>query len=215
MRFDQVVQDVGYSWRTLRRDPGFTVVVVLTLALGIAANATIFSLMNPYLFRPLPFGHADRLVQIEQMNTVVDGWPDRLSLPQYFDWKARSRAFEDISAYYYGVANVTGTEGPERVGIGYLTANTFSVLQATPQLGRTFLPDEDGPAGADVVVLGHGLWQRRYAGDPGIVGKTITIDGSAHTVIGIMPRQFNFPFGGIKMWTPMHDDASRIERKNN
>jgi len=210
-RLEAIIQDVGFAARKLRKEKAFSAVVILTLAVGIAANTAIFSLMNPYFYRSLPFGASEELVQVEQLDPIR-GYRARLSLPQYLDWRERSRAFADMSAYYYGTSNVTGAEGPERIGVAYLTANTFSVLQAPPRLGRVFLPEEDGPGGADVVVLSHGLWQRRYAGDPGVVGRTIEIDGVAHTVIGVMPEEFNYPFGGIKMWVPMRDDPERVAR---
>lgn len=132
-RPEQLLQDGAFAWRKLRKDWSFTVIVTLTLALGIAANTTIFSLMNPYFFRPLPFGDSDRLVQIEQFDPINE-WRARLSLSQYADWRERSRAFEDMAAYYYGTANVTGSEGPERIGVGYLTANTFSLLRSPAAL---------------------------------------------------------------------------------
>ncbi len=198
--------------RSLRSHPSYALVVVATLALGIAANSLIFSFMNPYLIRELPFGHPDQLVQLGQVDPI-HGWDGaRFSLPQFEDWKERTRAFDALAAYYYGVKNVTGHEGPEQVMTGYLTANMFDVLEVEAALGRTFAPGEDGPGGADVVVLRHGLWQRRYGGDPGIVGQTILLDGIAHTVIGVMPPDFNFPFGGVRMWTPVREDPATEAR---
>ena len=146
---DSLLQDFRYALRTLRRAPGYTIVVVLTLALGIAANTTVFSVLNPYLLRPLPYAEADRLVQIGQVDPV-SGWDGmRFSLQQLDDWRARSRAFEDIAAYHYGSRNLTGDEGAERVMVGYVTGNLFPLLGARPALGRTILPsdDEPGPPG--------------------------------------------------------------------
>ena len=212
MSMEEFVQDLKYAFRTLRGAPGYAGLVVLTLAFGIAANTTIFSVMNPYFFRPLPFGEPDELVHITQVDPVA-GWDmSRFSLPIYQDWMARSRAFEDVGVYSYGGTNVTGPEGPEGINRALVTANMFDILQARSMLGRTFLPEEGRPGAAPVVVLGHGLWQRRYLGDPGVLGRAIALDGVAHTVVGVMPPDFNFPFGGIKMWVAINESPTEAER---
>ncbi len=155
MFFEGLRQDIAQAWRTLRKNPSYSLVVVLTLAIGIAANTIIFSWINPYFFRELPFGEPEQLVQLGQVDPVR-GWDQaRLSIPQFHDWRERSRAFEDLAAYYYQMKNVTGNQEPESIIAGVLTANTFSVLRAEPAMGRTFAPGEDGPGGADVVVLDH------------------------------------------------------------
>lgn len=208
MSFDEMRLDLKYALRSVRKTPGYAGLVILTLAFGIAANTTMFSVMNPYLFRPLPFADAEALVQVNQANPTT-GWDmDRFSYPQFLDWSERSRAFEGLAAYTYGSANVTDREGPEQVQYSRLTANMFDVLGAQAMLGRTFRPEEDGPAAEPVVVIAHSLWQRRYGGEPATVGRAITLDGVQHTVIGVMPPDFNFPFGGVRMWVPTRDDAS-------
>jgi putative ABC transport system permease protein len=175
----------------------------------------IFSAMNPYLLRPLPYGHADELVQLNVVNSVT-GWDmDRLSAPQYEDWKPRSRAFTDIAAYGYGSVTVTGAGGPERIQIGSVTPNMFTVLQVTPELGRGFTPAEGRPGGAAVVMLSEGLWKRRYGGDPNILGRAIILDGIPHTVVGIMPARFTFPFGAAKLWLPIRVNPSGDRGRNN
>ena len=185
MSFDEFRQDLKYAWRSLRKAPGYAGLVVLTLAFGIAANTTIFSVMNPYLFRPLPFGNADELVQVNQINPTT-GWDmDRFSLKQVEDWTARTRAFSEVGAYVYGSANVTDQEGPEQIMYTRVTANMFDVLDAPALMGRTFRPEEGQPGAEPVVILGHGLWERRYASDPSVLGRAITLDGVQHTVIGI------------------------------
>jgi predicted permease len=171
----------------------------------------VFSLLNPYFLRPLPFEAEDRLVQLGQLDPVND-WEARFSIPQLADYQERSQAFEQLGAYYYGTRNVTGAEGAERIVASSLTGNMFSLLGTPPLLGRTFTPGEDGPDAPPVVVLGYGLWQRRYGGDPDIVGRTIRMDGVVHTVVGVMPRDFNFPFGGVKMWIPMTNDPATDAR---
>ena len=135
------------------------------------------------------------------------GWDGgRFSLPQFQDWKSQSRAFSDMATYYYTIRNLTGSQGPQQTTVGVLSANMFSVLDAQPLFGRTFRSDEGGPAGENVVVVGEGLWRTRYGGDRDILGQTIMLDGIDHTVIGVMPRRFNFPFGTVKLWVPNHDD---------
>jgi len=212
MSFEELWQDVKYSVRSVRKAPGYAGLVVLTLAFGIAANTTIFSVMNPYLFRPLPFEAPEELVQVNQLDPTT-GWDmARFSYPQYEDWKARSRAFQDLAAYSYGSANVTDREGPEQIQFAYLTANMFDVLGASATLGRTFRADEGVPGAEGVVVMGDGLWKRRYEADPGILGRVITMDGVQRTVIGVMPPDFNFPFGGVKLWVPIQQSAATASR---
>jgi predicted permease len=208
-----IKQDIGYALRTLARTPGFTVVVVLTLALGIAANTMVFSLVNTYFLRPLPFGNPESLVELRQYDPVRQ-YGARLSLAQMVDWQERSTAFDGMAAFYYSYDNVTGPEGPERLWVSTVTENMFDLLDAQPMLGRTFASGEGGPGGANVVVMGHALWQRRYSGDPGIISRAITIDGVQHTVIGIMPPLFNFPFGGLHLWIPRHEDHISESRRS-
>jgi len=215
MAHQDFMQDLRHALRGLRRGPGYAALVVGTLAFGIAANTVVFSAMNPYLLRPLPYGHPDRLVQVNVVNPVT-GWDmDRLSVPQYEDWKARSRAFSGLAAYNYGAATVTDTEGPERIQLAHLTANMFEVLEAEPEMGRGFMPAEGRPGGDNVVVMSDGLWRRRYGGDPSILGRAITLDGVKYTVVGIMPARFNFPFGSAKLWTPLREDPTGSRAANN
>ena len=212
MRFEEFVQDVRFALRTLMKSPGYAALVVVTLAFGVAANTTIFSVMNPYLFRPLPYGDPDELIHVNVANPIT-GWDmDRFSLPQYMDWKERSRAFEDLAAYAYGSSNLTGGRGPEAVAISQLTSNMFSVLRAEPILGRTFRPEEGLPGGEKVAVMAESLWRRRYAADPGAVGRSIMMDGVPHVVIGIMPERFNFPFGTAKLWVPIQGNPVTTPR---
>lgn len=214
MSFEEVTQDLRYALRSVRKSRGYATIVVLTLAFGIAANTTMFSVMNPYLFRSLPYGQPEQLVHVNQVNPTT-GWDmDRFSYPQYVDWTVRSEALSDVAAYVYGAANVTDREGPEQVQFARVTANLFDVLDAAPAMGRTFAADEGGPGGAPVVVLSDGIWQRRYAADPATIGRAITIDGVQHTVIGVMPPAFNFPFGGIRMWVPTRDDVTSNRQSN-
>ena len=212
---ESFLQDIGYALRTLRRSPGFTALVVLTLGFGIAANTTVFSVLNPYFLRPLPFTAPGQLAQLGQVDPIT-GWDGvRFSLPQFLDWRARSRAFEDLGTYTYTSMNLTGTEGPERLMVGIVSSNMFALLGTRPAAGRVFQPGEDGPAASRVTVLGHGLWVRRFGADHGVLGRTLTIDGMPYTVIGIMPPEFVFPCGGVRLWIPFAADPSTEARDRN
>ncbi len=208
MSMDELGQDLRHAFRAIRRAPGYAGLVVLTLAFGIAANTTIFSVMNPYLFRPLPFGEAEELVQVNQVDPVLGFDMARFSFPQYVDWRARTRAFDDLAAYNYGSTNVTGVEAPEQMTYGRLTENMFDVLDVQPAYGRTFLAGDGAPGAEPVVVLDHGLWERRYQADPALIGRPITLDGVQHTVVGVMPPSFNFPYGEVKIWVPLQASAT-------
>lgn len=208
MSTDELRQDVRYALRSIRRAPGYAGLVILTLAFGIAANTTIFSVMNPYLLRALPFEDPDELVQVNVVNPVT-GWDmDRFSYPQYADWKARSRAFDDLAAYVYGSATVTGAEAAEQIQYTRLTPNMLHVLGVRVARGRGLLPEDGGPGAEPVVLLDHGLWERRYNADPDVLGRPITIDGVQHTVVGIMPADFEFPFGEVKLWLPTEETVT-------
>jgi putative ABC transport system permease protein len=205
-------EDVRYGVRVLLRSPAYVVVIVATLGFGIAGIATVFSVLSPYFLRGLPYADAGSLVHLFTVNPIERSDRDRFSLAQYADVRERSHAFSDMAAYYYSAVNLSGEEAAEQIAIGRMTANAFNVLGSKPVVGRTFEAGEDGPGGADVVVLGWGLWQRKYAGDPSIVGREIRIDGVPHTVIGVMARDFNFPFGGVKAWVPIHQGVSTDDR---
>jgi len=216
MSMDDSWQDLKYALRTLGKTPGYTALVVVTLAFGIASTTTIFSTMTPYLLRPLPYGDPEALVQVNQVNPVT-GWDmDRFSYPQVDDWAGRSRAFETMGAYSYGAANLTGPEGPEQIQYARVTANLFGeVLQAEPFLGRGFLPEEGRPGAEPTVLLGESLWRRRYNGDPAILGRALAVDGVQRTVVGIMPQRFNFPFGSARFWMPVEEDAAAPRSRMN
>jgi predicted permease len=213
MRVEEVIQDLGFAWRTLRKNWSYTLVVVGTLAFGIAANTLIFSVMNPYFFRPLPYGDSDRIVQLGQIRGGYDG--NRFSLGQIDDWTARSQAFEDVAAYWYNTKNLTGAEGAVRVMTTFVTDNMFDVLQSEALVGRTIQRGEGGPGGSDVVVISQGLWESRYGSDPSLIGRTIALDGVPHTVIGVMDSEFSFPFNEVRLWLPVREDAASEGRSNN
>jgi putative ABC transport system permease protein len=197
-----VWQDVRYALRVTARRPVLSLVIVLTLALGIGANTAIFSLVHTVLLRPLPYRDAGRLVMVwEQRPDRGDGdFPVRPA--NFFDWKARATSFDDVAWSRDAMHNVTGDGEPESV-IGYrFSTNMFDVLGVQPALGRAFRPDEDRPGGPRVAILSHGFWQRRYAGDPNVLGRAITLDGAPHAIVGVMPPRFAHP-AATEIWTPI------------
>ncbi|HXY09516.1 MAG TPA: ABC transporter permease [Terriglobales bacterium] len=196
--WDHLVQDVRFGLRTLRKNPGFAAVAVLTLALGIGANTAIFSAVNAVMLRPLPYRDPSRLAWItdiwhkEKDNAFVPS-------PDYTNWSAQARSFTEIAAYDGGFeANLTGAGEPQRIPVVSVTANFFHLLGITPVLGRTFLPQEVLPDGPSVAILSYDLWQHRFGLDPNILGKSITVDSESVTVVGVMPPGFRFPDQNVK-----------------
>jgi len=178
-------QDIRYGGRTLRKNPGFTSVAVLTLALGIGATTAIFSLINAVLLEPLPYKQSGDLVNIWEMRP--NGKSGDVSPGAFMDWREYSRSFEGVSSVRDAAANLTGTGQPERINGLRVSANFLSILRERPQIGRGFLPEEERSGGGDkVVVLSHGLWQRRFGGDTNLVGKLIQLDGESHVVAGVL-----------------------------
>jgi predicted permease len=196
-------QDVRYGFRTLLKNPGFTAIAVIALALGIGANSAIFSVVNTVLLRPLPYQDSDRLVMVWEEATK-HGYPrDTPAAANFVDWRAQNHVFEDMGAVADLSANLTGVGDPERIEAARANASVFSVLGLAPRLGRAFSPEEDQDGANKVVILSSRLWQRRFAADPSIVGKQITLNGQSHTVIGVMPPQFQFPSQDVELWVPM------------
>ena len=205
-----LLQDVRYGLRNLARNPGFTLVAMLTLALGIGANTTIFSVINNTLLKPLPFPGADRLVLLwETSGKGPDNW-NIVSAPNFWDFQRQSHSFETMAVFDSGgkgynlSATGNGKEAEQVSGLR-VTAGFFSVLGAKPLLGRTFFPEEETLGKDHEVVLSYGLWKTRYGGDPLLVGRTIRVDGADFTVIGVMPREFAWQFwsGPRQLWVPV------------
>jgi predicted permease len=204
---DALVQDLRYALRTLRKAPAFSLVAVLTLALGIGATTALFSVVRGVLLKPLPFPAPERLVRLWQASPVLDAPRTTLSANDLEDWKARQQSFSDIGAWWYvermsGV-DLSGTGEPEQLEATFVTEGFFSTLGMAPQLGRPFLPEENQRGQDAVVVLSHGVWTRRFGADPALVGRTLTLDGVPHTVVGIMPPSFTFPADQMDVWLPL------------
>ncbi len=187
--------DVRYAVRNLIKRPGFMVIAVVTLALGIGGTSAIFSAVNALLVKPLDFPGLERVVALWEKQPSRGVERNEASMANYLDWRAQNQTFEHLGLYRWWSANLTGIETPERIQ-GYLvTANFLDVVGVKPVLGRGFVADEDQPGKAPVAILTHGLWQRRFGSDPDIVNKTIMLNGVARTVIGVMPEGFSFPRG--------------------
>ena len=203
--WDHLVQDLRYGLRTLAKNPGFTAVAVLTLALGIGANTAIFSVVNALLLRPLPFPAPDQLVRVVSVR-LRENAPDNASYPDFADWRAQNHVFERMAAFHIDSFTLTGQGEAAHIPGAVVSAELFSLLGVRPALGRAFLPEEDKLGAADgglVVILSHRLWQERFGADPGIVGRTIELDNRSFTVVGVMPAGFQFPIqaGPIDFWT--------------
>jgi len=196
-------QDVRFGLRMLIKSPGFTVVAMLSLALGIGANTAIFSLVDAVLLRPLPFREPDRLVMVWEDASRI-GFPRNTPAPgNYSDWRAQNQVFEDLAALSWPSFNLTSDGDPEKIDAQSVTANFFSLLGVKPSLGRAFLQEEDRPEANKVVLLSYGLWQRRFGGDPKLVGKDVLLDGQKFAVVGVMPAGFQFLGRDIGLWVPI------------
>ncbi|HYJ80137.1 MAG TPA: ABC transporter permease [Longimicrobiaceae bacterium] len=200
------LKDLRYGARKLVRNPVFSLISIVTLAVGIGLTATMFSIVYGALMRGLPFEGGDRIMHLERNNLPADIQSMEVSLHDFADWRAQQRSFAGLAAFTTGTVNVAGAEKPERYDGAFITANGFQVLGARPHLGRTFREGEDQPGGPRVVVLGYELWRQRYDGDPGIVGKTIRVNGEESEVIGVMPEGFLFPISQ-EIWVPMREVA--------
>jgi putative ABC transport system permease protein len=206
-------QDLRYGLRTLVRSPGFAVVAVLTLAVGIAANTVIFSMVNALFLRPLPFHQPEALVHIWQTDQQMGARELRVSVPNYLDWREQNTVFEDLGGYFYSSYNLSSEEEPASVLVGRLTPNMLDILGVEPILGRSFLPEE-GEAGKEkVVLISHGFRQRHFASDADVLEKTVTLDGEIYTVTGVMPPDFEFPLKKTQMWSPLPLDRWKSRRE--
>ncbi len=185
-------QDLRYGVRQLKRNPGFTAVAVITLALGIGATTAIFTVVNAVLLRPLPYPHPEELVYVQEILGNY-GLSPFVGNKEFAAWRNQSRTLSPIAAYRDFTANLTGGGEPERIICGRATTSFFSILGVRPVTGRLFLPEEDRPGGPPVVILSEALWRRRYKGDPSVVGRGVTLDGKAYTVVGVLPATFVIP----------------------
>ena len=206
------VQDIRYGLRMLLKSPGFSAVAILTLALGIGANSAIFSIVNGVLLRPLPYRDPGRLTMVWEKNER--GQPGNATFATYTDWKAMNHSFEELALYRSWSPTVTGAGEPEELSGLRVTNNYFRTLGIRPELGRDFRTEEDVPSASHVVILGHGLWQRRFNSDPGIIGKTIELNAASYVVVGVLSAEFQSLIsrdpraGPVEIWGALGYDAS-------
>lgn len=226
---DSILQDISYGIRSLIKTPSFTAIAVIVLALGIGANTSIFTIVNAVLLRPLPYPGSDQLVMLWETNPRFQIGIDTLPVTHgnFMDWREQNSVFEYFTALGVGSWGLTGAGEPERISGASVSPNFFRLMGTEPKLGRAFRDDEDKPDAGKVVVISHSLWQRRFASEPGVLGKTMTLDGETYTVIGITPEGFQFPrakempyFVGVStqtdLWRPMilGDDFINKNRAN-
>ena len=200
---DTFLQDIRYGLRMLRKAPGFTLVVVLTLALGIGANTAIFSVVYAVLLRPMPFPRADRLISVFETCPSKGITHYTASPPDFFDWRDQNRVFASIAAYLRSPKALTDRGEAARIRTVSASPALFTVLGVRPLLGRTPREDEAQKGREHVVVLSHALWQSRFGGDRNVIGQTARLDGESYEVIGVMPAGFQFPLSGSDAWVPL------------
>jgi hypothetical protein len=200
---EQLAHDAGYGLRQVRRNAVFSAIAIVTLALGIGAITAMFSAVDAVLIRPLPYADADRLVMIwDDFSKSGDQSKSFAAPAEWLEWRRLNTVFTDIVATHPGEATLSGDFEPERLQARKATGNLWSVLGVRPLIGRVFTEEED-VKGARVVVISYGLWQRRYAGSPSVLGRKITMNDSPYELIGVMPREFYFmPARDIAMWMP-------------
>ncbi len=207
-------QDLRYGLRMLAKNPGFTTIAVIALALGIGANSAIFSVVNTVLLRPLPYKSPERLVMVWEEAAHL-GFPKNTPSPANFlDWRSQNTVFEAMAAMVERSFNLTGVGEPERFDGRRVSANLFGLLGVDAQLGRTFRPEEDQP-GSRVVILSHGLWQRRFGADPRVIGQSLSLNGESYTVVGVMPPSFQFPSRRDQLWVPMAFSSKEAASRGN
>src|SRR6266478_3264362 len=214
-----LLQDLRFGMRVLRKNPGFTAAAVLTLALGVGANTAVFSLVDTVLLHPLPYQAPERLLLVSE--TLPQQGNDELgvSAAEYMDYRDRNRSFSQVAAYESAGFNLTGEGAPLRVNGARLSALAFPLLGANASFGRTFTEDEDRYGAAGVAVISDALWKNHYGADPKILGKVVRLDEKSHTIIGVMPSSFKFPFDGVPLseqadlWVPVAFSPDRFTER--
>jgi len=199
---ESLLADIRYSLRSIRKNPGVIAVAIVSLGLGIGANVTIFSAVDVFMFRPLPYPEAHRLLHV--YSTVpARGWThNSMSIPDFLDIREQSQTM-DVAVSYGRDFNVSGSDRPERIDGERVSWNYFQVLQIQPILGRTFRPEEEREGQHRVAILGNGLWRRRFGADPSVVGRTLELDGESYSVVGVLPPRFQFFQSPTEIWTPI------------
>ncbi len=204
-----MMQDLRYAARNLAKARGFTLVAALTLAIGIGANTAIFSIIDTILLRPLPYREPVQLVRLYETEAAPGNYP--FAGPDFIDWKTQNKTFQDMALFSWSHdMNLSGEGRPDHVAAVPTEANFFALLGARAFIGRTWAPGEDEPGKDGVAILGYGLWREHFAGDPGVLGRTISLNGKSHTIIGVMPAGFRYPFD-TQMWIPLDMDGKSLQ----
>ena len=213
---DVVRKDLGLALRMLRLRPGLAMVILMTLALGIGANTAVFSVVRSVILRPLPFPEDERLAALLLQAPTFNMADLPSSPPEYVVYRDHARSWERLAAYRVRAATITeeGDE-PERITVAYATWSLFPVLDVEPMLGRWFTEDEGRPGSDDVAVLSHAFWTARYAGDPNVLGRSVSLDGTARTIVGVMPPDFRFPSPDVRFWLPIAFSANNLQYRGN
>ena len=201
----QVLQDIRFALRTLRRSPSFTLVVIATLGLGIGINTAIFSLVNGVLLRPLPYDQPERVMTLWEANPQLGIPQDRVAAGTYRDWTERAESFADLGAYSFETFILGDATGSERISGARVSPSVFDVVGVQPMLGRSFR-EEEATAGNDfVVILSNGFWTQRFGADPEVIGTAIVLDDEPFTIVGVTPPRFEFPpdAEAVRMWRPL------------
>ena len=211
--FQDLLQDLRYGARKLRKSPGFTLVAVMTLALGVGANTAVFSVVNAVLLRPLPFPDSERIVAFDGVNPSKGITDSNMSVPDFADWKEQSRSFEQLAGFIAGGSLLVSGEEAERVRGTSVTVDFFPLFRTPARLGRALEPGDAEKGATPVAVLSHGLWQRRYGGDPAVVGRQIIVGRQSTTVVGVMPPGFDYPYR-TEVWFPLSLNPAAERRDN-
>src|ERR1051325_11594987 len=211
---ETLLQDLRYAARLLTGNLYFTFLVVFPLAIGIGANTAVFSAVNAILLRPLPYHDPDRLVMLYQKNERRNEERLPQSYANYLDIKEQSRSFSSLAAYYGMSVNLTGSGEPERIIGTTATASLFDVLGVKPYIGNLFSEEAEEIGKDQVVVISYGLWQRRFGGDPNVLGQTISLSEQKRQLIAVMPADFKFPHNEAELWVPLAIDAKRRDARS-
>ena len=217
---ESLVQDIRYGWRMLGKNPGFTAIAVLTLAIGIGASTATFSVVDTVLLQPLPYQQPERLVQVTETLPGMSTDEVGVAAGEYQDYRDRNHSFSQAAAYESAGFNLTGAGQPLRINAASVSASVFPLLGVSPELGRAFTAEEDRYGAGNVVVLSHALWEHEYGRDPTILGKIVKLDEHSYTVVGVMPPSFRFPFDGAPLsemadlWVPIAFEPDRLNPDN-
>jgi putative ABC transport system permease protein len=208
-----ISQDIRFGLRMLAKHRLATLVSIVALALGIGANTAMFSLAEAFLLHPAPFENADRIVALVDSRPEQNVDMNAIAPATYFDWRKEARSFDELAAYSWDELNLTGNAPPQKVQAFQVSANLFRMLGVQPQLGRVFAADEEQPGKEQEIILGHALWEQRYAADPNVLGKSVKVEGKSYTILGVMAKGFDFPLPA-EAWVPLAIDTKDRERRD-